>query len=133
MKRRTAWCLGFGGALTFYWWAATGSGFDWTRHWKLARSSATVEAVVTRTEPNNHCAAFYEFEVDGQKYQNFGAECSAHVGDKLRVNYLPGDPAFSTLRAPGSDLVFVIGAPLVLSVVAGFAVMLRIGSRKSWE
>ena len=131
MKRITAWCLGFVGALTFYWVAATSGGFDWVRHWKLARSSATAEAVVTRTEPTDHCAAFYEFEVEGQRYQNFGPDCDAHVGTKLRVHYLPGDPTFSTLKAPGSDLVFMIGAPLVLSVVAGFVVMARLGRPRS--
>ena len=127
MKRLTAFCLGFGGALTFYWGAATFDGFDWLRHWRLARGSATAEAVVTRTEPNNHCAAFYEFEVEGQRYQNFGPNCDARVGDRLRVHYLPGDPSFSTLRAPDSDLVFMVGAPVVLSLVAGFVVMARLG------
>jgi hypothetical protein len=128
MKRITGWCLGFAGALIFYWGAATfGGGFDWVRHWRLLRTSATAEAVVTRTEQSNHCAAFYEFEVEGQRYKNFGSDCDARVGDKLRVHYLPGDPTFSTLKGPGSDLVFMIGAPVVLSVVAGFVVMARLG------
>jgi hypothetical protein len=127
MKRTAAWCLGFGVALTFYWGAATfGGGFDWIRHWRLAQTSADAEAVVTRTEPNNHCAVFYEFEVEGQRYQNFGSDCAARVGDKLRVHYLPGDPTFSTLKGPGSDLAFMIGAPLILSVVAGLVVMARL-------
>src|SRR5204863_780897 len=90
MKLNKAWFLGFSGALTFYWVAATSGGFDWVRHFKLARSSATAEAVVTRTEPNNHCAAFYEFVVEGKTYQNSGPDCDVHVGTKMRVHYLPG-------------------------------------------
>jgi hypothetical protein len=132
MKPITAWCLGFAATLTFFWGAATfGGGFDWVRHCRLARSSATAEAVVTRTEPGNHCAAFYEFQVAGQRYQNFGSDCGAGVGDKLRVHYLPDDPSFSTLKSPGSDLVFMIGAPLALSVVAGFVVVARLRKRRS--
>src|SRR5262249_60311340 len=56
MTRKKAWCLGFFGALIFYWSAATlWSRFDWSREWKLTFSSADAEAVVTRIEPNNHC------------------------------------------------------------------------------
>ena len=96
---------------TFYWVAATSGGFDWARHWRLAQTSSEVEAVVTRTEPNNHCLAHYEFEVDGQLYQGSDSKCSASIGDKLRVYYLPGEPTFSTLKKPDDDLVFMIVAP----------------------
>jgi|GEM_PF-3381110 len=127
MRSISAWSLGFAGALTFFWGAATLSGFDWSRHWRLARTSLETQAVVTRLEPHNHCAAYYEFEVTGRKYQGFGSDCSAHVGDKLRVHYLPEDPIYSTLKEPGFDLVFMIVAPLVLSVVAGLVVMVLVG------
>lgn len=127
MTRTTAWCLGFIGALTFYWAAATWGGFDWTRHWRLAQTSAVAEAGVIRTEPHNHCAAYYEFEVAGRRYQGSGPQCSARVGDKLRVYYLPEEPTFSTLKKPSNDLAFIIVAPLVLSIVAGFVVMVRLG------
>ena len=127
MKRISAWCLGFVGALTFYWLAASISGFDWTRHWRLAQASSKAEAVVTRTEPLNHCLAHYEFEVDGQRYQGSGPKCSASVGDKFHVYYLPREPTFSTLKKPGADLVFIIVAPIVLSVIAGFILAVRIG------
>lgn len=129
MKPISAWCLGFVGALAFYWIAATSGGFDWTRHWRLARASSEAEAVVTRTEPHNHCLAHYEFEVDGHQYQGSGSNCSARIGDKLHVYYLQGEPTFSTVKTPGSDLMFMIAAPTVLSVIAGFIVMMRIGRR----
>ena len=127
MKPASAWCLGFFGGLIFFWGSITSSGFDWVRHWKLAFASAETEAVVTRTEPHNHCLAHYEFELDGQQYQGSGSNCSANIGDKVHVHYLPGDPDFSTAKAPGSDLVFVIFAPLVLSCIAGVLLMVRLG------
>src|SRR5262245_25925566 len=127
MKPISAFCLGFFAALTFYWVAATSSGFDWAREWKLSHSSSQVEAVVTRTEPHNHCRAHYEFEVNGQRYYGSGSACSARIGDKLHVYYLPGDPTFSTIKSPGSDLVFMIFAPLILSAFAGLVVMARLG------
>jgi hypothetical protein len=127
MKRNTAWWLGFFGALTFYWGAATLGGFDWTMHWKLARTSAEAQASVARTEPQNHCLAYYEFEVAGRRYYGSGSACSASVGDKLHAYYLPGDPTFNTLKQPGSDLAFMITAPLILSCIAGFIVMIRVG------
>jgi hypothetical protein len=127
MKRTTAWCLGFFGALTFYWSAATlGGGFDWVRHYRLAKASAHADAIVTRTEPDNHCTADYTFEVGGRQYRSSGqGRCGVHVGDKLRVYYLPDDPVFSTFKVPGEDLAFMIVGPLTLSVVAGFVVMVR--------
>jgi len=127
IKPISAFCLGFFLALTFYWVAATSSGFDWAREWRLAQTSLRAEAVVIRTEPQNHCAAYYEFEVDGQKYQGSAAACSARIGDKFNVFYLPGDPAFSTVKTPGSDLLFMIFAPLVMSVIAGIVVMAQLG------
>jgi len=96
-------------------------------HWRLARTSAEAEAIVARTEPDNHCLAYYEFAVAGQRYAGSGSACDVGVGSKLHVYYLPGDPTFNTLRQPGSDLAFMIYAPLVLSVIAGFIVMIQIG------
>ena len=105
------------------------SGFDWAQQWRLTRSSSKAEAIVTRTEPDNHCIAHYEFEVNGKQYQGLGSNCSIGVGGKLLVYYLPGDPTFSTAKTPGSDLEFMIFAPLVLAVGAGFIVMLQLGRR----
>jgi hypothetical protein len=130
MRRTTAWCLGFFGALTFYWGAATfGAGFDWVRHYRLYESSAQTQARVARVEPDSHCAAYYEFEVGGRRYEGSGPQCGARVGDRLDVYYLPEEPAFSTLKRPGDDLLFMIGAPLVLSLLAGVLVMLRTAPR----
>lgn len=131
MKPNAAWCLGFLGALTFYWLATTLGGFDWSSHWKLARSAAEADAIVTRTEPDNHCMAYYEFNAGDQRYQGSGSACSVGIGDKLHVYYLPSKPSFSTLKQPGEDLIFMIWAPLFLSIVAGFVVMFRIGRRNA--
>ena len=126
MKPFSAWCLGFFASLTFFWVGMTSSGFDWARHWRLAQASSEIEVVVTRTEPQNHCLAYYEFEVDGERYQGKGSGgCTARIGDKLHVYYLPGEPEFSTTKSPGSDLVFVIFAPMVLSAFAGLVVVAR--------
>ena len=130
MKPTAAFCLGFFLALTFYWGAMTLSGFDWSSHWKLAHNSAEAEAIVARLEPYNHCLAHYEFEVAGRRYLGSGSACSANVGDELHVYYRPEDPTFSTLKQPGSDLAFVIAAPLALSIIAGLVVMIRIGRPK---
>jgi hypothetical protein len=130
MKRTTAWCLGFFGALTFYWSAATFLGFDWGRNYRLYESSAQAEARVARVEPANHCAAYFEFEVAGDRYQGSGSVCGARVGDSIRVYYLPGEPTFSTLKRPGDDLVFMIVSPLLLSTVAGVVAILRFGRRR---
>ena len=128
MTRKKAWCLGFFGALIFYWSAATlWSRFDWSREWKLTFSSADAEAVVTRIEPNNHCTTYFEFEVAWERYRNSGPQCGVRVGDKLPVYYLPAEPTFSTLEKPGDDLAFMIVAPLLLSLVSGFVLMVRLG------
>jgi hypothetical protein len=128
MKPISAWCLGFFIALTFFWVSITSSGFEWKRQWRLAQASAEADAFVYRTEPHNHCLVHYQFEVDGEQYRGKGpGGCSAVIGDKVHVYYLPGQPAFSTLKTPGHDLSFVIVAPIVLSTIAGFITMVRLG------
>jgi hypothetical protein len=131
MKRSTAWLLGFGGALAFYWGAATfGADFDWVRHYRLLFSSARADATITSTEPHNHNTAHYMFQVDGHEYRNSGQGLGGvGVGDKIPVFYLPADPTFSTFKDPGDDLAFMIVAPLILSVLAGFGVMVQFGGR----
>jgi hypothetical protein len=128
MKRSTAWCLGFGAALAFYWSAATfGGGFDWRRHYRLMVTSDRAEATVTSVDPQNHNTAHYEFDANGQRYR--GADQGmggVGVGDTVIVYYLPADPTFSTVEPPGEDLGFTIIAPLVLSVLAGFIAMARV-------
>jgi len=111
----------------FFWVGITNSGFDWTRNWRLAWASLEVDAVIIRTEPQNHCLVEYQFEVNGERYQRKGSGgCTAGIGDKIHVYYLPGEPDFSTTKTPGFDLVFVIFAPMVLSAFAGLVVLARI-------
>jgi hypothetical protein len=126
MKPFSTWCLGFLAGLTFFWVGMTSSGFDWARNWRLARASLEVEAIITRIEPHNHCVAHYEFEVNGERYQGKSpGGCAATIGDKIHVYYLPGEPAFSTPKTPGFDLVFVIFAPMILSAFAGLVVVAK--------
>ena len=108
--------------LDVLWVGITSSGFNWTRHWRLAHASSEVEAVITGIEPHNHCLAHYEFEVDGERYQGKSSGgCTSSIGDKIHVHYLPGEPEFSTPKTPGFDLLFVIFAPMILSAFAGLA------------
>ncbi len=129
MKRITAWYLGFFGALTFYWGVATfGGGFDWVREYRLFKYSAHANGIVTAREPKNHDVAHYEFAVNGKSYSSFG-QGGGRVGEKVTVYYLTDDPNFSRLVKPGEDLVFMIVAPMVLSTIAGFVVMSRVGKK----
>src|SRR4029453_3443260 len=113
MTHSKAWCLGFFGALAFYWGAATlGGGFDWVRQLRLLRGAAEAQGVVTSREPENHNLAHYEFVANGKRYVAAGQGGGA-VGSAVRVFYLPHDPTFSILRNPGDDLGFMIIAPLV--------------------
>jgi hypothetical protein len=68
MKRLTAWCLGFFGALLFYWGAATlGGGFDWVREYRLLKHAACTDGIVISRESENHNVAHYEFVVNGKR------------------------------------------------------------------
>lgn len=129
LSRRSAWWLGFGAALTFYWTVATlGAGFPWVRHCRLALRSAQTEAVITATEPANHNAAAYEFEVEGRRYRSSGQGIGpVEIGDKVTVFYLPDDPTFSTTKSPSEDLAFMIVGPLLMSAFAGFVMRARVG------
>ncbi len=130
MRRRTAWCLGFGGALAFYWGVATADGFAWKRHYHLWRDAMRAEAVVTAVEPDNHNSVQYEFQAAGRRFRSSAQGVSGvAVGDRLTVSYLAGEPEFSLFRTPGQDLAFMIIGPMILSVLAGFVVMARVGKR----
>jgi hypothetical protein len=129
MSRLTGWCLGFFGALTFYWGAVTfGGSFDWVRHYRLLKEATHTEGTVTAREPKNHNVAHYEFEARGKRYRSVG-QGGGGVGEKVKVFYLPDDPTFSTLKSPGEDLAFMIVAPIVLSTLAGFVVLARLGKQ----
>jgi hypothetical protein len=130
VKRLTAWFLGFFVALTFYWGAATfGAGFDWVREYRLLRHAVHTDGIVTAREPKNHNAAHYEFEESGKRYRSVG-QGGGRVGEKVTVYYLPDDPSFSRIVRPGDDLTFMVLAPIVLSTLAGFIVMLRSGKKR---
>ena len=125
MKRLTAWCLGFFVALAFYWGVATfGGGFDWMREYRLLKEAARTDGIVTSREPENHNVAHYVFEVSGKRYKSVG-QGGGNVGETTTVYYLPNDPNYSRLVSPGSDLGFMIVAPLILATFAGFLVMVR--------
>ena len=129
MSQITAWCLGFVGALTFYWGAASfGGGFDWVRHYRLLKEASHTKGTITaRGEPKN--SAHYEFEARGKRYRSVGSG-GGSVGDEVTVFYLPDDPTFSTLKSPGEDLVFMIVAPVVLSTLAGFGVLVELSKKR---
>jgi hypothetical protein len=130
MTRFQAWCLGFFGALTFYWGVATfGGGFDWVRQYRLVKKATQTQGVVASREPENHNLAHYEFEANGKRYSGADQGGGA-VGHTVTVFYLPDDPTFSMLKNPGDDLGFMIVAPLLLSTLAGFVVRARAGTQR---
>lgn len=130
MTRFQAWCLGFFGALTFYWTVATwGAGFDWVRQYRLLKEATQAQGIVTSREPENHNLAHYEFEANRQRYSGTGQ--GGAVGQTVTVFYLPDDPTFSMLKNPGDDLAFMIIAPLLLSTIAGFVVRGRAGMQRN--
>jgi hypothetical protein len=53
--------------------------------------------MVIRTDPGNHCLAEYRFIIDDWPYQGSAAECSAEVGEKVHVTYLPESPYLSCM------------------------------------
>jgi len=83
---------------------------------------------VTSREPENHNLARYQFNANGKLYVGAGQGGGA-VGHAVNVFYLPDDPTFSKLNEPGNDLRFMILAPLVLSILAGFVVRAHAGKK----
>ena len=69
----------------------------WWGYLTLVRHGAVAEAMVTRTDPRNHCLAEYTFVIDDWPYQGGTAECSAKVGEKVLVTYLPESPYLSCM------------------------------------
>jgi hypothetical protein len=131
MTRWNAWFLGFGIALTFYWGAATLSGFDWKDGYRIARGDArTAMGIVTATNPGQHCEARFRFVVGGTEYNGVGHSCSRDVGDAVQVYYMPDYPGqYSTLSASQQDIrPFLIGT-IAFSTIAGFLAMAKIGTK----
>ena len=89
---------------------------------------------MTALEPNSHGLARYEFEAGGKIYRSSQTGTSGlKVGDKVTVFYLPGEPGFSTLTAPGAAIRSNIEGSVIMSVIAGFVVAWRVGKSRSTE
>ena len=71
----------------------------WWGYMQLVQRGASAEAVVARSEPQNHCLAEYVFVMGGKQYRGDVADCGATVGQKVTVTYLPDDPNLSCLGA----------------------------------
>lgn len=46
----------------------------WLGYWRLVRGGASIQGVVVRTEPWNHCLAEYRFTIEGNSFSGAGRE-----------------------------------------------------------
>ena len=95
----------------------------WLGYWRLVHGGASIQGVVVRTEPGNHCLAEYKFTIGGNSYFGGGPDCGVTVGQAVEVTYLVADPSHSCLGSARARLhnelaTFVLGGiifpPLVI-------------------
>ena len=68
-------------------------------YWELLHLGRSADAVVLRTNCDNHASVFYKFEADGRQYEDFGSagygtpDCDEiKAGDPIVIHYLPSRP-----------------------------------------
>lgn len=92
----------------------TAGDHGWSGYFKLVLDGNTCEGTITKTEPKNHCHAEYSFSIGGRNYAGTGSDCSAGIGQTVRVTYLPANPSYSCLgsaqeRLTNEVMTFVAG------------------------
>jgi hypothetical protein len=105
-------------------------GHSWLAWYKMSKTGQWTEAVITKIEPENHQGCGYEFVVNAQKYTGWDSGCASYgVGSSIKIMYLPDKPSFSTTRNPGGELMFVVLAPFLMSVIGG--IMVYVANREN--
>lgn len=132
MKRALWLGLAYGiGTFAFF---AVGMNSDrngWRAWYGLVQHPATTRARVTRVVRQDHALCYFEYEVQGVRYEDSDSGCLANVGDTLVVRYSPDNPSFATTRAPGFELAFQILACCGVSAIMGLLAALLSLQRSS--
>jgi hypothetical protein len=101
---------------------------DWFR---TSRFGQQANAVVSRTERQNHATCYFTYTIASRQYESSDSECDTNIGQVITVMYLPSDPAFATVQSPQSNLAFVTFVPFGMSALAGILAAIRTGRRNS--
>jgi hypothetical protein len=82
------------------------AGLSWVHTSELAEHGARATATIVKLELSNHGGCKYEYQVDGHNYVKSEERCGdeRHVGDSVRITYLPSQPAVSTAGSPIGEL-----------------------------
>lgn len=91
----------------------------WLAWYRLAAAGEHTAATIISQNPKFHDICGFEYVIGAQRYSGSQSGCGLSVGETTEVVYLPSEPAFATLSSPTSELLFRIGAPLLLALLAG--------------
>ena len=82
--------------------------WNWKKYYDLANHGFEKEGWITAKEPGNHMSVRYSYTVNSQTFnglESIGNSInSLNVGDKVRVFYIPNDPAIGCLCNPKDKL-----------------------------
>jgi len=93
----------------------------WRWYYELKQSGQSTVGRVTLTEPNNHQAVHYAFQVGEKMYSGVENGHSFSPGDEVRVTYLPRDPSISCLTDPAVQFRAQLSFLVVLALLIAFA------------
>jgi len=93
---------------------------SWLVWYRLATSGEKTTAKITSQNPTFHDMCGFEYRIDSHRYAGSQGGCGLAVGESVEVIYLPSEPSFATMRSPVYELLFRIGASLMLALLAGF-------------
>jgi hypothetical protein len=99
---------------------------------RIENAAALTQGVVVKFEPSDHQRATFRYTVDGKEYEGSELGCTATVGQRVRVYYLPEDPAVSSLSSQrGAFRRNVLGIIVVYAFfLAGGIIMYLRASRR---
>jgi hypothetical protein len=107
---------------------------------RLQREGVKGAGIVSAHEPENHDSVTALYRVEGREYHcqsSFVSEPNPdkrdlHIGDPIRVVYLPSDPSIATLGDP-SKLIPKEAVFTALASCVGATVLVFAGRRVGWR
>jgi hypothetical protein len=116
------------GAFAFFAIAINSQEHGWPAWYRLAQNAQQATANVTRIDPANHQRCFFEYPAGGKNYQSWEDGCSnLAAGAAIPIIYSQSDPSFavSANTSPQAQLLLLVLAPILISLMAGVLAALR--------
>src|ERR1044072_257025 len=105
----------------------------WARYYRLSKSAAIAQGIVTTKEPRNHQIVRYSFTVAGEDYTGVSHAGLRTLpfdlinpGDAVLVTYAPEDPQSSCICDPRTSLRWESIVIAIASVFGSALIMLSI-------